>query len=247
LTLLTLTFLAGWALSLLLNQWYTIDLPRVQLVLLLREEQKSLSNLLGQLQAWQSRNGATLTTTRTVVKFDSDDIDTLLKRVDGAMLVDLQQAQQRFQLACSLNDELWTALQIAEPSFSRQDLGRVASRLDSVPRPSDPSLYRAALLQVLTAPLPPAGAPAAPGPGVALAPNLSNASSAALHERIRVMDATKALIVAFVAWATAYIAYYHPNPSFGTATDYIVLFIWALGLTTTGSQLIAGIRKPQTS
>jgi hypothetical protein len=247
LALLTLTFFAGWALSLFLNQWYTIDLPRVQLVLLLREEGTALSNFLEQLQAWQKKYNTALNTTRTVAKFDGDEIDTLLKNVNSAPLVDLQQAQQRFHLACSLNDELWTALQIAEQSFSKQDLASVATRLDSVPRAPDPTVYRAGLLQVLTAPLPPAGAPAAPGPSVALAPNLSNVSSAVLHEEIRFMDAARSLIIGFVAWGTAYIAYYHPNPSFGSAMDYIVLFIWALGLTTTGSQLIAGIRKPQTS
>lgn len=246
LTLLTLTFLAGWLLSLLLNQWYTNDLPRVQQVLLLRGEQKALSNLLERLQAWQDRNHVALTTMRAVVKFDSDDVDTLLKRGNGASLVELQQGEQRFQLACSLNDELWTALQIAELTLSGQNLSSVATRLDSVPRSSDPSAYRAALLQVLTAPPSAIQASAAtpPAAAAAISPNLSTASSAVLHEEMRVMDAARALIVAFVAWGTAYVAYYRPNPSFGTGMDYIVLFTWALGLTTTGSQLIAGIRKP---
>lgn len=243
---LTLTFLVGWGVSLLMNNWYTNNLPRVQVVLLLKEEQKALSGFLKELTAWQEKNGVAMVAARAQATFDRNGIDTLLKGGNGASVVDLQQAQQRFHLACSLNDELWTGLQIAKETFESTDLPGVARQLDQVPRTSDPSAYRAALLKFLTAVTPTAGPSAAQLPVAAaiISPNLSTVSSTTLHEEIRVMDGTRALVVGFVAWSTAYVAYYRPNPSFGTAVDYIVLFIWALGLTTTGAQLVAGIRKP---
>ena len=50
-----------------------------------------------------------------------------------------------------------------------------------------------------------------------------------------------------VVWAvvvmTAYYSYYAHNLVFGTLSDYLVLFIWALGLTQTGTQLMTRIHK----
>ena len=57
----------------------------------------------------------------------------------------------------------------------------------------------------------------------------------------------KALVLAIATWITAFSFYYYPNPSFGGVLDYLTIFVWALGLTTTGSQLIGSIRKPSTA
>jgi hypothetical protein len=69
-------------------------------------------------------------------------------------------------------------------------------------------------------------------------------TAAILHKRVALMDFAKALVLAAVVWSTAYTVYFVPNPSFGTALDYLTLFLWCLGLTATGSQIIGSVRKP---
>jgi hypothetical protein len=243
LVFLTVIFICGWGLSLTLDHWYTNRLPRVQQLLLLREQQEALNSFLLELAAWEKDHSARLTRAVDTAAFDKSDIETTLKRIDSIQLVSLQQAEQRFDLACRLNDEFWTALQIAEKTLPNS-LPQVGQQLDSVARGTDPNSYRTALLQVLTTPV---SAPTALPPGVVAAlggVNLSAATSAGLHTRIVAMDALKACVLAVVVWITAFTVYYYPNPSFGSAIDYLTLFIWALGLTTTGAQLIGSVRRP---
>jgi hypothetical protein len=156
----------------------------------------------------------------------------------------LQQDEQRFDLACRLNDEFWTALQIAQQTRPNE-LARLALEMDALARGNDPAAYRTALLQILTAPPPPAAAAAAVAPvaAPALGADLSSITSASLHHRIAVMDWLKACVLGVAVWITAFSVYYYPNPSFGSVVDYLTLFIWALGLTSTGAQLISGVKK----
>jgi hypothetical protein len=245
LLLLTAVFLCGWTLSLWMDSWYTNRLPRVQQVLLLREQQDALNNFLSELTTWEKDNKATLSRTVGTATFDKSDIETTLKRVNSIDLVSLQQAVQRFDLACRLNDEFWTALQIAKETLPN-NLPQIGTQLDLVARGTDPSLYRSALLQVLTTPIMPMAAAAiAPGLVVAVGGgDLSHATSAGLHSRVLAMDVLKACVLAVIVWITAFTVYYYPNPSFGSVIDYLTLFIWSLGLTTTGAQLIGSVRRP---
>jgi hypothetical protein len=182
--------------------------------------------------------------TDTVTAFDKSELETLLVNVNAKSLIDLQQAAQRFALGCTMNDELWTALQIADAKIPPGNVVPMAIQLDGVARGSDPVAYRAALLGVLTTPTPvaPATVPIANAFGGGL--NLSKATASNLHIRVAVMDYAKLAVLGVVVWITAYTVYYWPNPSFGSALDYLTLFLWSLGLTTTGSQMVSGIRRP---
>lgn len=244
LLLLTAVFACGWGLSLWLDNWYTNRLPRVQQVLLLREQQEALDNFLCELTAWEKGKGKVSRAVATAT-FDKSDVETTLKRVNSIDLASLQQAVQRFDLGCRLNDEFWTALQIAKETLPN-NLPQISMQLDLVVRGADPAAYRSALLQTLTTPINPMAA-AAVAPGMVVATggaDLSNASSAGLHRQVSAMDKLKACVLAVVVWITAFTVYYYPNPSFGSVIDYLTLFIWALGLTTTGAQLIGSVRRP---
>jgi hypothetical protein len=245
LTILTAVFLIGWGLSLILDRWYSTGLPRVQQVLLLREQQTAMSNFLTQLSSWEKNYKSGLPKTAAVVAFDKSDLDAVLIQVNSTPLLELQQDEQRFSLGCRLNDELWTALQIAGLKVPSQALPTVVGQLDGLARGTDPSSYRAALLQILTSPLP-SGAAIALGQTAAgiTGIDLSKTTSAKLRERILAMDFVKAFVLAIATWITAFSVYYYSNPSFGGVLDYLTVFVWALGLTTTGSQLISSIRKP---
>ncbi len=244
---LTTVFLCGWGLSLWLDNWYTKQLPLVQVVLLLREQQDALKRFLDELTAWEKKYSAVLTQATGAAIFDKSTIDSMLKRVDSIQLAPLQQAEQGFDLACRLNDVFWTALQIAERTFPN-NLPQIGHQLDLVDRGTDPNAYRSALQRVLTTPVSivsHAGRTLAPGFVAALGGiDLSKATSAGLHRRKSAMDALKGCVLGIVVWITAFTVYYYPNPSFGSVIDYLTLLIWALGLTTTGAQLIGSVRKP---
>jgi len=245
LVIMTVVFLLGWGTSLLLDRWFTLLSPRVQQLIPLREAQSSLKEFLGKVAAWEKTHSISLTIIGTVTAFDKSELDTLLKNVDAKSLTDLQQAAQRFTLADSLNDEFYTALQIAAGKIPPASLAQVTQLLDNVPRGTDPVAYRAALLHVLTTPVP----PPAPAPPNAIAPfvvgiSLATASAETLHREMELMDYLKLAVTGVVVWITAYTVYYLPNPSFGTSLDYLTLFLWSLGLTTTGSQLVNSVRRP---
>jgi hypothetical protein len=177
--------------------------------------------------------------------FDHSEVDTALKQASNLPINDLQQLSTRFVLATRLNDEFWTALQIAKLKVLPANLPQTVARLDAAPRTADVVAYRTSLLQVLTAPLtaPPAAAAATAILASLQGIDLSGVSSASLRQRIFVMDVVKWLILAMLVLFTAYTVYYLPNPAFGTLQDYLTLLIWALGLSTTGSQVVRSIHK----
>lgn len=244
-SLLTAVFVAGWLVSFGLDHWISVSLPRVQQLEVLREAQATLASFLAAVAAWETANHVEFTRVTDTAAFDKSELDRLLVNVNLRPLTDLQQAAQRYSLSCALNDEFYTALEIAKAKIPPDALRQVALELDALPTPADVASYRAALLQVLTAPvnqvrLAASAALAAPSrPGA----DLSHASAASLHRRIVFMDFVRLAVTGVVVWITAYTVYYLPNPSFGTLSDYLTLFLWSLGLTTAGSQLLSGIRR----
>jgi hypothetical protein len=50
-------------------------------------------------------------------------------------------------------------------------------------------------------------------------------------------------VVWVTVFFTAYQAYFAHNLAFGTLSDYFVVFLWSIGLTQTGSQILARIHK----
>jgi len=245
LLLAAITALFGWAVSLLLDQWYTKGLPQAQLILTLREQMESIENFSRHVARWETANGVLLPNAVMIAAFDKSEVDSELKQANHLSTLELQQMATRMAIEIHLNDEFWTALQIAELKVPAASLGQTAQRLDGVPRATDVPTYRAALLQVLTTPPPAAALGAGAGnlPASKIGADLSGLSSSALRRRIVVMDYVKWLVLALIVLFSVYTVYYLPNPNFGTLQDYLALFIWALGLSTTGSQLVSSIHK----
>jgi hypothetical protein len=244
---LTLVFGLGWGLSMGLDYWFTVRWPLLEEVVVLKQVQEAFGTFLANVATWETNNQITLINTDIAVAYDKSDLDTLLLNPGGKTVADLQQSVERFATSSALNDEFYTALQIASAKIPKASLSAVATQLDNVNRNQPISAYRVALLAVLKPPVaavaPAAVAPAA-GPAFQPGTNLSKATAANLHQRAVLMDHLKTLVLALVVWLTAYTVYYAPNPSFGTAVDYIALFLWSLGLTATGSQIVNSVKKP---
>lgn len=236
-----LVAMLGWSTSLALDKWYTIGLPRAQRLLSLRNLQQLMRSFLVHVEAWETRENTPVPNGKTRAAFDKALVDETISRFSDETLGDLDKIIAEANIALAIEDAFWTALQMAQASGAP---GVLATRLDSVSRNQGPSGYRAALEVVLTT----QSANGAPAPAAAaIAPvvfsgNLSNLTTAQLQNKIRTMDVVKGSVLAMLVLFSVYSVYYAANHSFGTLTDYIALFVWSLGLTTTGSQIISSIR-----
>lgn len=65
-----------------------------------------------------------------------------------------------------------------------------------------------------------------------------------LRAKIRRMAALYRTVVWTVVFVTGYLSFFAGHAAFGTLADYFTLFLWALGLTSTGTQIITRIHKP---
>jgi hypothetical protein len=239
LLLFTSVLLVGWLLSSLLHSWYTTRLPVVQQVLLLRERKASFERFLTRIDDFEKLAHAPMPKIKMSVAFANGEIDSALTVSDTSNIANLQALQQRSDLISQLNDRLWIAMQIAQATTNAK-LGEYARLLDNVPRGTDVNAYEEALKQVLTSPPPARDVTVSAQVTVA---SLSNTTSADLHSKVRMMDSLKALSVGVIVWISAFSFFYYPNASFGSVVDYISLFLWAVGLTATGSQLVSSVHK----
>lgn len=236
--------MVGWLASAGLDQWYTRDFPRVESVLALREASSALEILQEKFEAWQHQHNAQVRQNETQLVFDRAELETVLKTEHGKPVAELQAAAKRFDLLCQQYVAFWTALQVATARFDPAQLPEASAKLDEVPRPEDIAVYRDALLRVLRTPI---GGTTPPSFTSAQEPSLRgtllNVSSADLYSKARSMDLLRAVIVGILVVISAFTVYYLPNPIFGSAQDYIAVFLWTFGLTQTGSQLVASVRK----
>jgi hypothetical protein len=65
-----------------------------------------------------------------------------------------------------------------------------------------------------------------------------------LEIKVERMAFVHRLVVATVVFSTAYLTLYWNNLDFGTLPDYFGVFFWSLGLTKTGTDILA---KPKSS
>lgn len=87
-------------------------------------------------------------------------------------------------------------------------------------------------------------APAAPEPGpMVLPPGTPISIDEALAQITRMTRLQNAAIW-LVTVLTAYQTFYAANAAFGTGMHYLGLFMWALGITQAGTQIVARARRP---
>lgn len=244
--LMTVVFFVGWLIAVGLDRWFTLKLPVAQQALLLRESLDQLKAFGASLASWEKRHHASLPHAKTNAALVQSELERLLSDIDSRSVADLQQDARQYSLMSDLNSDLLAALGIAAKAFSGPALVQKSAALDAVPQGTDLPTYRAALEQILVTPAaPPAAGVVAP---LAAAPHLlgidlSTASPAAIRGRIEFMDGVKTLVTGAAVWISAYSVLYLGNPCFGTTTDYLNLFLWSLGLSTTGGQIVAQIRR----
>lgn len=236
-TVLALTF---W-LSKYLEDWFGQggNLERAQAVLSFRKSQTDVVELIPTLKQWETNHDAADAVKKT--KFGlaelSDELALAIKNAATTSTTDLKNEAQRFATETMAKSIFWSVLQTATAQIKDPaKLKVIATRLDGVvlPQPLELNGYRDSLRKELAAAITEAGLGGAP----TFAADVTKLSPEDLQAKIRRMAWLYRLVIWIVVFVTAYQTLYFPNKVFGTSVDYIVVFLWTLGLTATGTTII---------
>ena len=152
-----------------------------------------------------------------------------------------------FATRAAAANSLWTALQTATIQWKNapERLREVSATLDAVALPqstADLGRYRSGLRDVLVS----SATQITPHAAAVAQPVTAQDGSILkrLRAKIRRMTALYQVIVWTVVFVTGYLSFFAGHTAFGTLADYFTVFMWALGLTSTGTQIITRIHKP---
>ncbi len=240
----------GYFISLQLEDWFGLGgLQRAQATITLDKYKTTISKWLDDLKAWEGANpgitvpkaklrmNAALTeVTRVLSTQKTQSTDTLVS--EGTRTAPLVSASLILMDKLNIAASQWLTPETLKP---------VVDDLDAVDMPDTAEgidKYRQDLNDVLEKHTPkpeegqPLGAPmpATETPSVQLVQQL--------EIKIERMALIHRFVVATVVFSTAYLTLYWNNLDFGTLPDYFGVFFWSLGLTKTGTDILA---KPKSS
>jgi len=241
----------GFWLSSVLDSWFGGGgLARAQAYLSLKNSQALLVQRYADIQDWKRRlpvYAPPIGVPRAEIWLQQaiQELGAELPSIDQVPQDQLSLDAQRYVLLVGTASLLWSAIQSATRTWGDQpaQLQTTIAALDNVPLPTssqDFDRYRSALLAAMPVAL-------AAGPAGATSLQVMRVSTQWSPRHVQGRIKTMALLYRSVVWVvvlfTAYQAYYAHNLAFGTLSDYLVLFVWALGLTQTGTQIVARVHK----
>lgn len=245
------TIVVGFALSSKLDIWMGTELPRAQAVQSLRSSQDDITKFDQTIQRWHQSfpSLADFPIVKSRLAILMADLLRILNDAYKIAPAQLATSAQSFADTASKLTILLSAVQqiVARYQENPQDAQTLASLNASIKRldgldftDSSPiASYRTVVVSALTA----AASPSVPSVGGVSTPvfNIAKASEAEIGRRIKIMTWVNQSVVWAVVALTAYSAHFATNWAFGTALDYINMFLWSLGLTQAGKQLIARV------
>jgi hypothetical protein len=242
----------GFWLSSVLNSWFSGGgLERAQAGLSLRNVRTELAAHDTRLQRWLvglSVNTPPPKTPRAQLRLLEylSDLDLELARLADLTPAELTLKVEYFASAVSISDLFWSALSLAAAKWAaaQTQLATVVDALDDVaPSTSAAGVaaYRDALNAAMSNTSVSLGVPSGGAPSVQQAAAKWNPDT--VKKKIKRMALLYGATVFVTVLATAYQSFYAHNLGFGALSDYIVVGLWALGLTTTGTQILSRIHK----
>jgi len=243
------TLLLGFVLSNKLENWFNLGgLQRAEALLSLQRSERELARVSDQVDAWgATRPPQVFATTKIWLRQTLDDLRGLFARVQELSREQLVSEAQRFATAATLAGIFESAVKAALalwPDPSQQGkLNGVLTELDRVTRAAEPQPYRENLRAVLEKNAS-EGASESDDRALYMRGALPDVPPPAeLAGRIERMARLQRLVVAAVVFIVAYQLFYARDFSFGTLLDYLQVFLWSLGLTQTGAQILARARS----
>ncbi len=241
---------AGAGVSWQLEHWFSGGgLKRAQANVSLRYSQQAFLDFRSFLDEWEAQHNLhNLTQTRVHLLTDLALLEGVVARGRSTDPDQLAKEAAEFALHASLDSILETYIKSATTLLASNpaDLAAAVADFDTVASNIPPDQYRATLddkLKQHTAPHP-ASAPATMRVAAVTTLATSQAASPEDFEKeiifmSRLQRGAIILVVLLVALETKYIG----NFTFGSAKDYIEVFLWSLGLTQTGTQILAKARS----
>lgn len=234
-------------LSTYLEDWFGQggSLERAQAVLSFRKSQTDVAELTRTLTQWEKDHSPSeVPKTKGGLAELSAELALAIKNAATTSSADLKNEAQRFATETMAKNIFWMVLKTATRQFTDPNkLKAVATTLDKVtlPYPLDLNGYRDSLRKELAAAITADGL----GGASSFAADVTKLSPEDIKAKIKRMAWLYRLVIGIVVFVTAYQTLYFPNKTFGTSIDYIVVFLWALGLTQTGKAIIAKVATPK--
>jgi hypothetical protein len=254
LAIFALLVIFGFGVSSMLDAWFgSGGLARAQAYISLRDSQQKLTEQMNNLKTWQSSVPVVvppIVVPRTSLWIGQaqQGIEAEWPNFNDRPVDGVTTDAQNFGALASAAEAFWSCLETATAECSGQPatLRTVASALDAIQPPAssaDLVQYRKALADAVSSGIQNIGSQTRIALDALRAkPPLPEPSS--IKAKIRAMAGLYQAIVWSVVFITAYQSFYAGHLLFGTLSDYMAVFLWSLGLTTTGTQIIVRVHKP---
>jgi hypothetical protein len=237
------TLASGFWLSTKLEDWFNLGgLQRAQALLTLQQSERALARLLDQLGSWEKDLSAEVfVRTKLRLRQSLAELRGDLGNYSEMAQEQLVAEAQRYANA-QAQGTLWsgfvqTALKQWDAETQKEKLKQVLISLDAAPPLADLNAYRESLRTLLVAG---AGEEEHGASMTLIDERLPTAPPPAdLKARIKLMSRLQRIVVMVVVFICAYQIFYVSHFAFGTLLDYLGVFLWTLGLTQTGSQIMA--------
>lgn len=245
--LFLLTLMIGYGVSLLLEAWFAGGgLERATAIRALYGSLHNLDIIAEHMRDWESEYGSAFTNTNVRRDLLTKEIMNLLARGDGVPQTQLADVAARAEQTLPFYEALWRATEVATEKIQNADQRLQTVRaLDGIEPGSDLAAYRKELEKTIEQSARSRSLATAGLATVVSLPVDSDAMEkqlAAIRRRMRLMEWLQRLVVWVGVLGVAYLTFWFGKLSFGTLQDYINVFFWAVGLTQTGSQLLARAR-----
>lgn len=227
LVLLLLTVTLGWVGSEALERrWSERRIEQLELERVFSGSAAQLRKTLTVLQTWAG-GGAALPNTQASFAVHLAAVEESLE-----MISTLTADAARSRAAAAQNASA-SARTLSSVLGSMSPDGGLAAIVDAIP--TDDANYRQRLLEAISGTTVDRGADA----GRAGA----RRTAADITAQLRRVKFMRGAILLAVALLVAYQTFYEAERDFGTATDYINVFLWSLGMTQAGTQIITRVRS----
>lgn len=243
-SLFVATLMLGYVLSNMLESWFNLGgLQRTEAQLSLQKSERELVRIAAQIEKWVGVHPREVFAQTSIrLQHDLNELRDLYRRIPGLTREELVAEAKRFALSATLAGNFESAVNVALKQWAGQPekLNAVLTKLDGVAPGTDPNAYRASLRAVLEKEATSEDRVSV-FDGSAALPDMP--TPADLEKRIKRMAQLERAVAAAVVFIMAYQVIYAGNFAFGTLLDYIQVFLWSLGLTQMGTQLIARARS----
>lgn len=243
---------AGFAISSVLDAWFgSGGLAKAQVYLTTKAAESQLTDVKSEIAKWKPR-AASLTPPCSIPQTELWiakallDIQNVWQSFDVDPVDQLTAISEQIYVLGSASKSLWTAVTVAMSELETPPLAlqRAIAAIDAVKLPSsraDLARYRQDLSVAVTSATGAVTQSASVAAGINV--KVKRTPTAIMRDRISGMNWLYRAAVASVVFITAYQVFYAQKWAFGTVSDYLAVFLWALGLTTTGTQILARVHK----